>query len=260
MTGIDRYAYLSRLRRVDPIPKLFLACATAVCCLCCGGIAVGLSTVVLLGGLTVGLGGISPRALLRAYRAPLAFLIIGCLTIAVERRDAGSGMLLAVTLGGSLWGFSADSLRLAAGILCRALGVVAAMYFLAFDTPMTDLCLGLERLHVPKLFVELMELIYRFIFVLTDAAGRIRVAQESRLGYAGLRRSLDSTGTLASMVFLRAWKQGERVFSALESRGYTGSLSTLPGHYESGRGLYAWAAGAVAVQLFIFCLERGAIL
>ena len=40
------------------------------------------------------------------------------------------------------------------------------MYFLSLNTPVTDLTMALERLHVPRLLVELMELIYRFIFVI----------------------------------------------------------------------------------------------
>ena len=85
-----------------------------------------------------------------------------------------------------------------------------------------------------------MELIYRFIFVLTETASRIRLAQESRLGYQGLRRSLSSLGTLASMVFLRAWRKADRVYTALESRGYSGSLVTLSGGYRGGRGSARW--------------------
>ena len=258
MTGIDRWAYLSRLRYVDPVPKLFLTGTAAVCCLCLGNIGVGLVTAVLMGVLTAALGGLSPRVLLRAFRVPMAFLVLGCLTVALDHQPVGSPMLAAVTVGGSLWGVSVSSLLLAAGIFCRALGVVGAVYFLAFTTPMTDLCLALERLHVPRLFVELMELIYRFIFVLSDGAARIRVAQASRLGYVGVRRSLDSAGTLAALVFLRAWKRGERVYAALESRGYDGRLATLPVDYRRGLSLYGWAAGVAAVQVLTFLLvQRG---
>lgn len=256
MTGIDRWAYLSRLRYVDPIPKLCLTGTATVCCLCLGSIGVGLVTAAVMAVLTAALGGLSPRVLLRAFRAPLAFLVIGCLTVALDHQPVGSYMLAAVKIGGSLWGVSVPSLLLAAGVFCRALGVVAAVYFLAFNTPMTDLCLALERLHVPRLFVELMELIYRFIFVLSDGAARIRTAQASRLGYVGARRSLNSAGTLAALVFLRAWKRGERVYAALESRGYDGQLSTLPVAYEKGLALYGWAAGVAAVQVVTFLIWR----
>ena len=257
MMGMDRWAYLSRLRYVDPIPKLCLTGTAALCCLCLGGVGVGLATAVLMAALTAALGGISPRVLLRAFRVPLAFLVLGCLTVALDHQPVGSPMVVSVAVGGSLWGLSSASLLLAAQVFCRALGVVGAVYFLAFTTPMTDLCLALERIHVPRLFVELMELIYRFIFVLSDGAARIRVAQASRLGYASPRRGLESAGTLAALVFLRAWKRGERVYAALESRGYEGRLATLPVNYRRGLALYGLAAGVAAVQGLIFWMERG---
>ena len=141
-------------------------------------------------------------------------------------------------------------------MFCRALCVVASMYFLALTTPVVDLTKGLRRLHVPALMVELMELIYRFIFTLTDGADRIRVAQKSRLGYGTARRTIDDAGVLASMVFLLAWRQGNRVYAALESRGYTGTLATLSRDYGSGRPCFLAAAGVCAAQLGMFALER----
>lgn len=259
MNGTDRYAYASRLRRVDPIPKLCVAGVVSAVCLCCPGIAVGLSTLAVMSALTLGLGGLRPKVLLHFFTVPLAFLLLGCVTIVVESRPLGSEMLLAIRVGERLWGLSPTAPAVAGGIFCKAMGVISATYFLALNTPITDLCLALERLRVPRLFVELMELIYRFVFVLGDAAGRIRVAQESRLGYTGLRRGLHSAGVLASMVFLRAWRQGDRVYAALESRGYTGALATLPNHYQGGRTLYLWGLGVVGVQLLSLCLERGIV-
>ena len=260
MTGTDRYAYLSRLRETDPMPKLAFTAAVMVVCLCCDSVAVGLFTLVLTGALTTALGGLRPRVFLRFLRVPLVFLAVGCVTALFTAQPEGTDMLWAVPVGGSLWGFTAGSLRRGVLIFTKALGVIGGMYFLSLSTPITDLTMALERLHVPKLFVELMELIYRFIFVLSETAGRIRAAQESRLGYRGLRRSLSSLGTLASMVFLRAWKKGERVYTALESRGYTGSLVTLAAMYRPGRGLYPLAAIAAAGQLAVFWLERRVLL
>ena len=93
--------------------------------------------------------------------------------------------------------------------------------------------------------------------MLSDGAARIHTAQASRLGYVGARRSLESAGTLAALVFLRAWKRGERVYAALESRGYDGQLATLPVAYDKGLALYGWAAGVAAVQAAVFFVQRG---
>ena len=255
--GTDRYAYASKLRSLDPIPKLWLALGTLVCCLFCESIAVGLFTLVLMGTLTAALGGVKARVLLRFFRVPLAFLVIGCLTIVVRPIPTQEGALWSAwLLGRFLWGVTPEYLYLGAMVLCKALGAIACMYFLSLNTPMTDLTAALERLHVPRLLVELMELIYRFIFVFADTAHRIRVAQESRLGYQGFSSSIRCLGELASVLFLRAWRQGDRVWCALESRGYTGALRTLPGTYEKGLWLYAAAAAAVGLQVLVLFAER----
>lgn len=254
--GTDRCAYVSRLRNVDPIPKLFFSLTALLVCLFCDSIAVGLFTLALMGVLTVVLGGQKPGVLLRFLRIPLAFLVIGCLTIVLRPLAVEEDALWSFFLGRFRWGITSLSLHMGAMVFCKAMGTISAMYFLSMNTPMTDLTMALERLHIPRLLIELMELIYRFIFVLGDTAGRIRTAQESRLGYQGLRRSLESLGTLASMVFLRALRRGDRVYAALESRGYTGSLFTLPGEYDPGRWLYAAAAAAAAGQLLVLFAER----
>ena len=228
--GTDRYAYQSRLRRISPMPKLLLTGSALVLCLLCDSVTVGLVTLLAMWGLVTALGGLSPRVFLRFLCVPMAFLAIGCVTILINSYPQGAPVLLAVPVG--------------------------AMYFLALNTPVTDVTMALERMHVPHLLVELMELIYRFIFVLTETASRIRLAQESRLGYQGVRRSLSSLGTLASMVFLRAWRKADRVYTALESRGYSGSLVTLSGGYARGAWLYPLTAAVAAVQLAAWYLER----
>ena len=139
---------------------------------------------------------------------PLAFLVIGGITILIHSYPAGTPVWPPSPWGSGCGALTAAALSQAARLFCKALGAVGCMYFLSLNTPITDLTMALEKLHVPKLLVELMELIYRFIFVLAETASNIRLAQESRLGYQGFRRSLTSLGTLSSMVFLRAWRKG----------------------------------------------------
>ena len=253
--GTDRYAYQSRLRRVSPLPKLLLTAVALVVCLCCNSVAVGLATLVLMGVLITALGGLPPRVYLHFLKVPLVFLVIGTLTIVAGAYPAGTEVAAALPVGDSLWGFTADGLLTGGRLFCKALGAVGCMYFLTLNTPVTDLTMALEKLHVPRLLVELMELIYRFIFVLAESAANIRTAQDSRLGYRGFRRSLSSLGMLASMVFLRAWRKAERIYTALESRGYTGSLTTLTDAYRPGWGLLPLPALAAAGQIAIWFLE-----
>ena len=254
--GTDRCAYLSRLKNVDPIPKVWFTLAALLLCVLADSAAVGLFTLAALSVLNIALGGQRTRDLLHFLKIPLAFLLVGCLTIVLRPIGDAEALWAGMLLGRWRWGITAENLGTGILVFCKAMGAVSAVYFLSLNTPMTDLTMALERLHVPKLFVELMELIYRFIFLLAGEAGRIKVAQESRLGYRGFRRSMHSLGELLSTVFVRSLRRGDRVYAALESRGYTGSLTTLPGQYTSGRWLYGAAAATAACQLLILFAER----
>ena len=225
--GTDRCAYLSRLRRVDPVPKLWLALAALLICVLSDSLAVGLFTLVFLSALNLALGGQKAGDLLHFLKIPLAFLVIGCLAIVFRPVGTAEALWAFRLLGRWTWGVTAADLRLGLLVFCKAMGAVSAMYFLSMNTPL-----------------------------LAGEAGRIRTAQESRLGYQGFRRSLRSLGALAGTVFIRSLRRGDRVFAALESRGYTGALVTLPGQYVPGRWLYGLAAATAACQLLILAAER----
>ena len=255
--GADRYAYQSKLRRADPVAKLVFAMVVTLVCLVCESITVGLGTLLIMSVLTVTLGGQKPKIVRGFLNIPIVFLFIGCITIVVRPLPETAEALISFRLLGQWrWGVSEDFLIMGLGVFFKAMGTIASMCFLSLTTPMSDIVLALERLRVPKLFVELMELIYRFIFVLLESANCIRIAQESRLGYQGFRKSVECLGVLSSMVFLRAWRRGDKVWSALESRGYTGTLNTLGHGFQKSGWLYGLTALVVAFQLVILYFVR----
>jgi cobalt/nickel transport system permease protein len=227
--GTDKYAYRSKLRNVEPRAKLAVALAGVAVCLALGSAAVNLLTVFLLNAMSVKLGGIRPRALLRRLGVPFWFLAVAAAT--------------------ADW-------RRAPDLFLRAMAVVSCVYFFALNTPVTDFAAALRRLRAPALFVELTELVYRFVFVLADAAGRVRTAQTARLGYRDVRTAYRSLGVLASVVLLRAYRKSDRVNDALTARGYGGALGAAGRAYESGRGVAAAGAAAVCAQLAAWALER----
>lgn len=256
MIGTDRYAYASRLTRVSPRAKLLTMAISAGLCMCLDCISVSVATIALMGAATVYMGGVPLRAFRRMMLAPAGFMILATITIFVGRYAPETDMLAGIEIGNYVYGITASAVMQGVNICLRALGVVASVYFLAMNTPMTDITGVLRQMHVPALLVELMELIYRFIFVLYETMHRIRTAQASRLGYDGLSNAYHSAGTLVAMLFLRAYQKSDRVYAALESRGGGQSVCTLADEYESGRTVYILCAVVAAVQLVSCCVER----
>ena len=78
---------------------------------------------------------------------------------------------------------------------------------------------------MPKTFIELTLLVYRYIFVLLEEILAIRDAQKVRLGYHNWRKSMRSIGVLGGSLTLFAYDRAERVFEAMVVRGYTGAMA-----------------------------------
>ena len=112
------------------------------------------------------------------------------------------------------------------------LGVLTAV-ILSATTSARDFLSGLERLRVPAPLVNIATFMFRYLNVINDELGRMRIARESR-GFD--ERGIRSWRILAQTVgalFIRSYERGERVYLAMLSRGYTGSMPNLSGESES---------------------------
>ncbi len=249
---IDRYAYNNRIRNVEPAHKASLSLMVLLLCLMLNKPLVGLVAAGWMFLLAVGLAGIPARTFGRVLLAETTFLILTTIGVAfsISTRDPGSITDWAWQLGPFWFSSSPDSLYYGLVLVTRALGCASAMNFLALTTPLVDLVDLFRRWRVPPLLIDLMTVIYRFIFVLLESLDRMYMAQDSRLGYHSYRRGMISAGLLGSRLFIDAYQRSQRLQIALESRGYTSELRTLPSRYKDDRTVL-WVSVAVAVSLLL---------
>jgi cobalt/nickel transport system permease protein len=247
---IDRYAYANRIRRVDPAQKAGLAGLVILLCLLLSRPAVGLLAVGWMWGLTVGWAGHSWRLFGQVLLAEGLFLVLAVVGVALSLSLTPPPDQAWVGHVGPLWvSSSPPALETALLLVTRALGSAAAMNFLALTTPLVDLIDLLRRLRVPPLVIDLMTLIYRYIFTLLESLQRMYTAQDARLGYGGWRQRMRSAGLLASRLFVEAYGRSQRLQTALESRGYTGDLRVLPVNYRRDRWVWWFGTGIVFSML-----------
>jgi cobalt/nickel transport system permease protein len=119
---------------------------------------------------------------------------------------------------------SSDGLWAAWNILVKGTLGIAATAVLAATTPVPSLLRGLERLHMPHIVTAVAGFMIRYGDVLTAESNRMRVARLSR-GYDPrwfwqVKAVATSTGTL----FVRSFERGERVYLAMLSRGFSGTM------------------------------------
>ena len=141
-------------------------------------------------------------------------------------------------------------------ILFKSWVSVQAATMLIFTTRFHDLMHGFERLRLPRLMVAIISLMYRYLAVLTDEASRMmraRAARSAALPGAkrpSVRWQASVVGNMVGALFLRSYERSERVYVAMQARGYDG---TMVRHEAPPLGLPGFAAiGSVAVALAAF--------
>ena len=116
-----------------------------------------------------------------------------------------------------------------------------------------------RRCHVPELVIELMYLIYRYLFVLLDVQRKLTTAASARLGYRGLRNSVCTAGRISGALLASSFRRSNQCFDAMESRGYDGKLRFLS-HTPAFQWQHLLTAAAYLLVLFIFVLFRKRVL
>jgi cobalt/nickel transport system permease protein len=119
---------------------------------------------------------------------------------------------------------SEHGLLAAWGLLVKGtLGVLASLTLAATTEPQ-ELLVGLERLRLPTLLVQIMGFMVRYLEVVTTELQRMKVARESRGFSARNPRHWPVLARSAGALFIRSYERGERVHLAMLSRGYTGRM------------------------------------
>ncbi len=247
--AFDRYLERSSaVHRLDPRVKVLvtLAFIVAVSLLPNGAWAAYGAAALLIGAATV-VARLSPGLVARRSLLGVPFLLAAVSVLFTAPGRA---------LWSGPWGLEltdAGLLRFA-GIVVRSMLAIAAAVLLTATTRFPDVLHALRHLRVPAVLVAIIAFMYRYLFVLADEAQRLlraRAARSARLpgttggGSLGWRAAV--VGHMAGQLFVRSLDRSERVYQAMQARGYRGELLTLAPHAMQRRDWLALALGAAAI-------------
>lgn len=255
MLVIDYYAWHNRLRPVNPVEKAVFAGSSLVIVLVSHSPVVAGMVMSMMAGLVVLAAGIPLRFYVKLLALPLAFLLVGALTIALTITSQSQAFLGEVLLAGFHLGFTRTGLVQAGLLLARSLAAISCLYFLSLTTPMVEILGLLRALRVPALFLELVTLVYHSIAIFLITAEQMYVAQSSRQGYTSLRATFRSLAHLVVNLFSRSQQHARWLYTGLLARGYTGELPILANcpaplsvKHLAGIGLTQFALALLAWQ------------
>ncbi|MFC9678358.1 cobalt ECF transporter T component CbiQ [Streptomyces sp. NPDC056948] len=199
-------------------------------------------------GVVAGIARVPAGFLLRRLLIEVPFVAFAVLMPFVaegERIDA-LGMSLSVN---GLWG--------AWNVLAKGTLGVAASVLLAATTDLRELLLGLQRLKLPPLLVQIASFMIRYGDVIADEMRRMRIARESRGFEAKGVRHWGVLAKSAGALFIRSYERGERVHLAMVSRGYAGAMPVID-EVTASRTQWSYALAlpgmALVVCLLGWCL------
>lgn len=156
-------------------------------------------------------------------------------------------------------GFTAQGLGAAGLIVTRVAVSISLVVLLTLTTPWNRLLAALRALFVPRIFVAVLGMCYRYIFYLLNAVTDMYTARKARSvggavrarGTQGSRSGRSFVAATAGALFGKANALSEEVHMAMTSRGYTGNATTISQRrvraMDLGLGLAVVAAAALAV-------------
>ncbi|MFF3400813.1 cobalt ECF transporter T component CbiQ [Streptomyces sp. NPDC002659] len=181
--------------------------------------------------------------LLRRLLIEIPFVAFAVLMPFVVPGEQVQVLGLSVSVPG-LWG--------AWNVLAKGTLGVAASVILASTTELRSLLLGLQRLKLPPMLVQIASFMIRYGDVITDEMRRMSIARRSRGFEARGIRHWGVLGKSAGALFIRSYERGERVHLAMVSRGYTGTMPVID-EVTASRAQWTYAA-ALPLTALAVCL------
>jgi cobalt/nickel transport system permease protein len=117
---------------------------------------------------------------------------------------------------------------------------VLTIILLHSTTPFPKLLKAFQQLKVPTIFISLLTFLYRFMWLLSEEARRMKRAKDARTSQASVKKErglvgikshfnywfwqLQVIGNMIGSLFIRTYERAERVYAAMLARGYTGTV------------------------------------
>jgi cobalt/nickel transport system permease protein len=141
-------------------------------------------------------------------------------------------------------------------LTAKGLTLVTLMLVLLATAPLDATLKAAHALRVPGLLVQLGLLSTRYVYLLADELGRLRIALRVR-GYRNraTRHCYRTVGHVTGTLLVRGYERAERVGQAMRCRGFDGQFRALTEFRTGPADVLAFLAVAAAA-LGVWWLDR----
>ena len=210
---------------------------------------------LLLSLVAVHLSNIPWHRPLRRLAAMNGFLVMFLLILPwTSPAQAGETVLLFPLL--ESFPFHLSGLFLALTIVLKACAVALLMEPMLATAPLAVTLQGCNTLGLPPAFIQMLLLCHRYIFVFQQEIVRMQRSMRVR-GFTAATNiaTLRTMGNCFGMLFIRSFERTERVYEAMQSRGYR---KTFPVGDQQQIRPRDWLKGmaGILIGLVLLALDR----
>ena len=257
MFGEDVAGRRGLLQRIDPRVKLL----SLLVLLVVGGLAHSMVTLAVMYALTLVLAAASALPVgffvKRVWLFVPIFTGIVVIPATLSIVTPGDVVLTLWHWNGTPQGFTAQGLTAASRVVCRVAVSISLVVLLTLTTPWVRLLAALRGLGVPRIFILIIGMAYRYIFLLLGTVTDMFQARQARTPgtprHDGSARAFIGAGV--GTLLGKAGQLSEEVHHAMVARGYRGDAKTLE-HTGVRRVDLAYAALVVLVAVALVWGDR----
>lgn len=137
-------------------------------------------------------------------------------------------------------------------LIMKAAMAVFASYILIETTSMENICYAMRKLHIPKILVTLIMLIYRYIILMLKETERISQAYSLRAPkQKGIHYS--AWGSVVGQMLLRSMDRAQMVYDSMTVRGFNGDFylkGKMTRTYRSVLYTVIWCTILILIRIF----------
>lgn len=223
MLLIDKYAYANKLTNSNPYIKFVIVVIALAITTITTSVYINIFILIIMSMLTTVIAGIPLNKYFKLLFIPTTFLMLSILTIliSISRVDI---YIWSFEIFNYYVGITQGSLEDAILLSTRVFASMASTFFLGLTTPLNSIIKVLKKILLPNIIIELIVLIYRFIFIFLEEAQEIYTGQEMKFGYSNMKNSFKSTSLLIRSLFTRLMLRYRDMVVVLECKLYDGEF------------------------------------
>jgi cbiQ protein, putative len=215
--AIDKYAYQNRLKNL-PVAYKFVIYLLLLAVSFSGVRSLQLGLIVLVAPLTCYVARLPWLRYLKWYLHASIFILISLLTFVLTYQNSQEQLLLALPLGQGYLGISQSSVQQTIFILLRIYSSLVSTYFFVLTVPFAQMLRLFKAMHVPRVLLDLIVLMYRFIFLVFYEFVTIRDTLDLKFSFYNKRKQHQAWGRLANTLFVKLLDDNQHLNEVLTLR------------------------------------------